>query len=325
VTPTLPPVPVMVLNWNGWDDTLRCLASLRSDPDVSEVWLVDNGSAVDRSAEATLAYPGLRVLRWSENFGFAGGYNRALAEAAREGYALAYLLNNDCEIRPGFLKNAVRVLREDDGLAAVGSCIVQADPPHHVIFDGVYGSATAGPLEPFGLRSGRDVNGAGMLLRLRAAEEAGYFDERFFCYGEETHLCWRMVDRGWRIATCGSSVVLHRRQGSDLNRNALYYQTRNALLLLERLGPLRRRAWKARLVTRAAANAYGALRAGARASGLAIAAAMVDGLRGRFGKRTAAVSDLGLRALLAWGWLAWRVVRHSGKRVLPEPPGSAPL
>src|SRR4051794_11109573 len=95
--------PVIVLTWNGWDNTLECLRSLREDPDVATVWLVNNGSATDRSDDARAVFPGLRVLQFKENYGFAGGMNRALRMAATEGYELAYLLNNDALPLRGFL------------------------------------------------------------------------------------------------------------------------------------------------------------------------------------------------------------------------------
>src|SRR5260370_38008551 len=91
-----------------------------------------------------------------------------------------------------------------------------------------------------------------MLIRLEAMERAGYFDERFFCYCEETAWCWRALESGWSVVVCGESVVQHRREGSDQNMNARYYRTRNQFLLIEGLGLARRWFWKLRLVWRAA-------------------------------------------------------------------------
>lgn len=277
--------PVMILNWNGWDDVLECLASVRQADDVSPVWLVDNGSDSDRASEALEAFPGLRVVRHRENHGFAGGYNRALRLASGEGYPYAYLLNNDCRALPGFFHHAQRAIAEDPGLAAVGSCILYADAPEYALFDGHYHVHGSSVFAPFDFREVPDVNGAGMLIRLSALEDCGYLDERFFCYGEETEWCWRARDKGWRIGVAGMSKLLHRREGSDTNDNALYYRSRNRFLLLERLHGVRRWWWTARYVHdagRAVRREHGA---GERGRAEAIAAGARDALRGRFGRR----------------------------------------
>jgi hypothetical protein len=307
-----------VLNWNGWEDTFRCLASVRDAAESSNVWLVDNGSTVDRSAEAAAVLPGLRILRWTQNYGFAGGYNRALRIAAAEGHAFAYLLNNDCTVRPGFLRAVAEVVLADAGLAAVGSCIVYETWPEYAIFDGKYHPPRTHRLEAFGVRPAQDLNGAGMLVRLSTFETSGYFDERFFCYAEETQWCGRVLADGWRIAISSDSIVLHRREGSDVDGNAQYYRTRNAFLLLERLALWRRAAWKIWLIDRAAGEAYEAWVAGTSAHH-AIGAGVKDGILGRFGKRRSTAAKWMARLLLAWGSSAmWR--RRLAPRS-PAPPG----
>ena len=78
---------MIVLNWNV-EDTFACLQSLRAAEDVTTVWLVDNGSLISTYETRTL-WPGLRVVRLDQNYGFAGGMNQALRLAASEGYAFA--------------------------------------------------------------------------------------------------------------------------------------------------------------------------------------------------------------------------------------------
>ena len=156
--------PVVVLNWNGWDDTFACLRSLHEHGDGCPVWLVDNASREDRSAEAEALYPGLRVFRWDHNYGWAGGYNRALQIALRDGHEYAYLLNNDCLLTPGTLKSVLDVARSDPSAAAVGSYIAYAATPRWLQFDGV--PRAAGDQVEARSRSTREtqrLSGAGML------------------------------------------------------------------------------------------------------------------------------------------------------------------
>ncbi|HKC12257.1 MAG TPA: glycosyltransferase family 2 protein [Vicinamibacteria bacterium] len=296
-------VPVIILNWNGWQDTFLCLESLKCCPDATSVWLVDNGSTEDHTAAAATLFPGLRSLRWDDNYGFAGGYNRALRMACSEGYTFAYLLNNDCRVRPGFLSAVVEPALREDRLAAVGSCMVFAEDTAWAIFDGEYHLIGEQPLEPFDLRYVPHVNGAGMLVRLQTLAELGLFDERFFCYGEEMAWCQHAVAAGWRVAVCGQSVVVHRRQGSDVNHNAAYYRTRNYFLFVEDFRWPRRSVWTVLLCARAAGAVLDAFRSGEIDKAEATAAAVRDAFLGRFGRRRSGPARWVARVLLAWGWV----------------------
>jgi GT2 family glycosyltransferase len=278
--------PVIVLNWNGWDYTFACLRSLRNAADVTTVWLVDNGSTLDRSEEARAIWPGLRVLRLDSNYGFAGGMNRALRVAASEGYQFAYLLNNDCVVVPGFLDGAIEAARSKD-VAVVGSRIAYADDRHSLIFDGEYHRRGAKPLDQMSeSRPVRTTNGAGMLVRLAALERHGYFDERFFCYHEEVEMCWRLSASGLSLVIAPDSVIHHYQAGSDVDANSLYYRVRNSFLLAEHFeGWARRRKkivalYEAVLIARQnrrGSDAEVALRA--------VSEAIDDGINGRYGKR----------------------------------------
>ena len=281
-------VPVIVLNWNGWKDTFACLQSLRDSGETPEVWLVDNSSVEDKNAECRLILPELRVVKLGENFGWAGGYNRALKLAAAEGVEMAYLLNNDTTVRPGFLAAAEEAMSRDAGLAAVGSVIVFGGGGQLVKFDGEYHSPEQRrslPQDANRVRPVKDVNGAGMLVRLAAVQRDGGFDERFFCYAEETEWCWRMSRKGWKITVAPASVVVHKCEGSNQNLNSYYYRTRNQFLLRACCdGPL---GWGRKWGV--ARNILLELHPGWHCLNQRLNFALVEGLRdgwrGRFGKR----------------------------------------
>ena len=278
------PTPVIVLNWNGWEDTFACLRSLRDAPDVTHPWLVDNGSTVDRSDEALAIWPALRIIRLPVNYGFAGGMNRALQAAAAEGYAFAYVLNNDCTVMPGFLRGALAAARQPD-VAVVGSRIASADLAG-VIFDGAYHASGAQHLDPpFCDRRVPAVNGAGMLVRIAALERHGYFDERYFCYHEEVELCSRLAAFGWSSVVAGDSLIVHKRGASDRDGNALYYRVRNRFLLLDHLHGWRRLRRTAVALHAAAVRGREARHLGHSDAWRVLASAVDDGIRGRFGRR----------------------------------------
>ncbi len=274
-------IPVVILNYNGWNDTFASVARMLGY--VDEIWVVDNGSAQDRCAEVVALSPKVRTLRHPRNLGWAGGYNRALRALAREGWDAAYLLNNDAVLEPGALEQAARLLRADRSLAAVGSAIL-TDEGRKVWFDGSYHADKAvSELEP-GVSAARTLNGAGFALNLAAFDALGPFHEAYFLYHEEADWFCRAWRAGWSLLVNRSSWVHHAREGSDQNFNARYYRLRNRFLASRRGvwlgdGPER---WRGalRTVVRALATPDPHARRAA-------ADALLDGVRGRFGPRPA--------------------------------------
>lgn len=306
-------IPVIVLNWNGWEDTFQCLTSLRSSPERYNIWLVDNASVEDRSLEAARHAPGLRVIRLDTNYGFTGGYNRALRIARSEKCEFAYLLNNDTVVTPGFLSTVLRVAYDDSRLASVGS-VIAYDGTRFVEHDGIWRSRGTKALErervsvgSVTLRCPEFTSGAGMLVRLDAMERYGYLDDRFFFCWEDTEWCWRMERNGLPSSICLDSIVFHKGGRSDKSANANYYRTRNGFLLLDFIEDRaeRRRAGRG-LMYDVAVRAEFARRRKDWVSWLALAQAIDDALAGRFGKRGS--TRVGWKAMARVA--AWSVRAH---------------
>ena len=299
----VPGTPVIILNWNGWEDTFKCLRSLANASDVTAVWLVDNGSDVDRSDEALRLWPGLRLIWLGQNFGFSGGMNRAMRIAAAEGYSFVYLLNNDAMVVPGFLRAAVDATHDPD-VAIVGSRIGFAEAPNFLSFDGRYYSQGEQPIgKSTCIRRVSAVDGAGMLVRLKAVERHGYFDERFFCYHEEGELCRRLRSAEWACAIADASLILHKGEGSNVLDNALYYRTRNCFLVAESQRGFSRVRARFDACLHVAMIGESALRRQQTNQLSTLAVALLDGLRRRFGQRRSSANRTAgmmvLRALIA--------------------------
>lgn len=294
-----PKTVVIVVNYDRWDDAFRCLRSLEGRVGDAAVWLVDNGSADDRTPEAEAALPGTRVLRWERNRGWGGACNIAMRQAVEEGYDLAYLLNDDAEGTDGFLQATVEAAVAEPDLAAVGSRIAYREPAGFVHFDGAYHRGGQVPL-----RAARDVrpvhtlNSAGALVRLAAAERDGYFDDRFVVYHDETEWCARMRAAGWRLAVADASVIVHTVEGADMSGGALYFRTRNNFLLVRTTHP-DGSGWRwAR--DAAVAEADAARRAGRRDDFVAVACGLQDALDDRFGHRTSTRVRPSIALRLRW-------------------------
>lgn len=300
-----PHVTVVVLSWNGREDTLACLESLAAAtyPRLG-VLVVDNGSG-DGSPEAVAAaHPDVALVRLDANLGFAGGMNVGIAEALSRGAELVMLLNNDTEVEPGFLEPLVDALEPDEAVAAACSQIVFRDDPatvwyagasfrpgrgHHGANRGYGGPRLSAATPPF--VTDRACGGA-MLVSARALAELGDFDESLFAYAEDTDWSLRSARAGWRLLVVPASVVRHAvsaASGGASSPDTLYYGLRNGLVVAERWAPLGRVRTGLRRGEAVAAHLAQALRSGRRRAG---ARAVRDGWRdlraGRLGPRHAA-------------------------------------
>lgn len=219
-------VVAVVLNWNGGEDTRRCLASLRAvEAPRPRLLLVDNGST-DGSVETARADDdALEVLQTGSNLGYAGGNNRGLAHAFDElGADWVCLVNNDVEAPADLftrLSEGLAAARSDGRgeVGALGPRVVYLDDPERVWAAG--GRIGAGlnvtqlldhdePLGPPG--EPRDVDyvpGTCLLISRAAWDAVGGLDEDFFCYLEDADWCLRLRDAGLRAVVAPGAVARH--------------------------------------------------------------------------------------------------------------------
>ena len=233
-------IVVLIVNWNGgaWLD--RCLQSLtiqRRRP--ARVVVVDNASTDDSLERAAPRLRSVELIRLTRNVGFAEGNNIAAA-SARDADAFA-LLNPDAFAEPGWLE-ALAAAAERTPAAAAFACQMRLDAAPDLL-DGagdsyhVSGRAWRNAhRQPLSVGSTREIEvfapcAAAALYRRRAFEEAGGFDEQFFCYFEDVDLGFRLRLLGYRCVYVPDAVVRH--VGSALTGYrsdfAVYHGERNAV------------------------------------------------------------------------------------------------
>lgn len=239
---------VVILNWNGRRHLERYLPSVVAHTEGdAEVVVADNGSTDDSLQWLRLNYPDVRVIRLDRNYGFAGGYNRALREVESE-YVL--LLNSDVEVTAGWWLPLVEVLDTESDVAAVAPKLL-ADM-ERTKFE--YAGAAGGFIDYLGYPfcrgrilsnveedrgqydDRRDIfwaSGAAMCCRREVFESLGGFDEDFFAHMEEIDLQWRMQLAGWRIVVEPKSVVYHLGGGTlPASSRKIFLNHRNNLAML---------------------------------------------------------------------------------------------
>ena len=213
-------VAVVVLNFNGADDTLNCLeslAALESAPGAIQV--IDNASEDDSAARIRQAFPQASVSLNASNLGFGGGLNPILETLLERGHNWIWLLNNDTRVEPGTLEALLAQARARPDAGAIGACIVDMDPPHALQ---TWGGGRIGMWRGHSRHFTTPVSdarldyltGASMLLRAAALGETGLFDPRYFLYWEDVDLCLRLRAAGWRLTVASDAIVRHRLSGS---------------------------------------------------------------------------------------------------------------
>jgi GT2 family glycosyltransferase len=245
-----PPVTCVILNWNGWEDTIECLEALKQCTYTNlTIVIVDNGSTNDSVARIKASCPDILLLESGRNLGFAGGNNIGIRHALGRGAEYVWLLNNDTRPAPNALTALVAKAITDDRIGAVGSICYYADSPSTVeAWGGArvnlwigYGRNSTEPREDSWFHS---LNGTSILVSTVAIRDAGLLDEGFFLYWEDTEFCLRLRKRGWRIAVAPGSRVVHKVHGSTAGNtlNLDRYQTASGLRLLRLHSPAPRLA-----------------------------------------------------------------------------------
>ncbi len=216
-----PKVVVVVLNWNGWEDTVQCLRSLQAVtyPNM-DVVVVDNGSGPADVAEIGRWTPRVTLIENHRNLGFSGGNNVAIRRALgdpRTDYVL--VLNNDVLVEPDFLDHMIATaVQQDAGM--VSPTVLSLSDRTSVDRLGIVISAA---LLGYDMKrwEGREPfcpSGCCALYHrelLAAVELDGeYFDEDFFAYAEDVDLGMRAVVRGFRGALAPQAVVYHKGSAS---------------------------------------------------------------------------------------------------------------
>jgi GT2 family glycosyltransferase len=264
-----PEVWVIILNWNGWRDTLACLDSLKRLDAPHRVLVVDNGSTDESLARLGAVLDPEELLATGHNLGFAGGVNAGVRHALAAGARRVWLLNNDTVVAPGTLGAMLEVLGTNPRVGVVGSVLRYFHAPDRVQ---AWGAGSVRwwlglPRHHTSRRGTRDFDyliGASLLIRAEVFDDVGLFDERFFLYWEDVDFSLRARSAGWELAVADGSVVLHK-EGASANAGARtrtlsaeVYHLRSLVRVLRK----HRRAWPLPLAVRMCLEAAHQLRAG---------------------------------------------------------------
>ena len=232
-----PVVLTVILNYRTAAMTLQAAEAARREMAgiAGEITIVDNDSGdgsfeTMAAAVAAAGWEGVRVLQSGRNGGYGAGNNFGIRAGLAGGRLpdYVYILNSDAFPDPGAIRLLVDALDADPAIGFAGSYIHGPDGEPHVtafryptLWSEFEGAARTGPVSrllskhvvtlpiPDATCAVDWLAGASVMMRRTALDAIGLFDERFFLYFEETDLCRRARQAGWRTLYVRASEVSH--------------------------------------------------------------------------------------------------------------------
>lgn len=220
-------VVCVVVNWNGWRDTLACLQTLACQTaQPLHVVVVDNGST-DASVERITAWMGqtrtcptaFSLLQSPENLGFARGANLGIERALQLEPNFVWLLNNDTECPPDTLAKLLRTAAAQPDAGMIGSVLFYHDRPTVVQAWGGgsvsrWWGTNSHYAQPTPLRKSSYVTFASVLIRRVVLRELGLLYDGYFMYYDDSDYCLRLAKTRWHLAVAADTAVLHKESAS---------------------------------------------------------------------------------------------------------------
>lgn len=235
-------VYLIILNWNGWQDTAECIESCKIlEGNNLHIVIVDNGSTDQSEYELRRRFPEMAILQTGLNLGYAGGNNVGIRYALEKGADYIWLLNNDTVVDTDALVELISIAEISPDVGVVGSKILLYMKRNYIWFAG--GFWKGNKLFPSHRGEGeRDmgqydsvsevdyISGCSLLFRSDVVSEVGYLDEGYFLYWEDTDWCARILNAGWKVMYAPKSRVYHKVSASSktLAGKQIRYFVRNA-------------------------------------------------------------------------------------------------
>lgn len=226
---------IVIVTYNSLGYIAECIGSIYKYPpkDDHEIIIVDNASTDGTVKFIREKYPDIQLMANPENRGFATANNQAI-DASHSEYIM--LINSDCEVYKDSMDILSTYLGNNPKVAITGPRILNSDGSIQYscrTFPSFFGAAVHTllaniyPNNPVSRKYKlmdvkRDqpfkvdwVSGSCMLIRRKALDDTGPFDEKYFMYVEDTDICYRMWQNGWEVHYMPHSEVLHHIAGSS--------------------------------------------------------------------------------------------------------------
>lgn len=253
---------VVLVNYNGWQDTIVCINSIQRAVEVPHIIVVDNGSSNDSVKQLQAAFPALDLIISPLNVGFSAGNNLGIKKALRLGAKVVYILNNDTEVDPQLFHRSYRYVAGKNRIAG-GKIYYAKGYEFHaehkgrgdvLWYAGGYFDWTSVISRHVGVdeidHAQHDqvkrvdfITGCFIAVPRQVFRKIGFLDEPFFLYLEDTDFCLHAQHSGIEVMYNPHLVLYHRNSSATVAGSPLvdYYLTRNRFFIGKRYGSLRLR------------------------------------------------------------------------------------
>ena len=246
-----PDILVAVVNYNGIDDTVECVQSLKqSTYDDFSLIVIDNGSTDDSATMIRDRMPGIRIARIEQNLGYASAVNRAVEIGNKLGARFCLVLNNDLVVESKTIESLAASATRLNRVAALGPMVLDYYQSNRILaLDEEIDLTTGWPIHS-SLGDEDDgrwtelipvngyLDGCALMFNLRYFDEVGAMDESFFLYYEESDWCYRARSRNYRLVVNPIARVWHKvgrstqliggKLGYLVHRNRVIFEKRYA-------------------------------------------------------------------------------------------------
>jgi len=249
---TCPSVHAILLNWNRFDDTVECIASLkRSSLPLRYILVLDQASPDASGKKLENNYRDddqIIVICNEKNYGFAEGANIGIQLALNKGADLIFLINNDTIVGEDCIQHLFEVIDLDPLAAAAGPAIMYYSNPEKLWQGaGFFSKLKMGVIVPEKGKRLRDIDqfpsrvsfltGCALLVRRCTFERVGLFDTSYFFYGEDVDYSLRIRDEGMSMYFVPTAKVLHKIDDIAINRTSpfvLYHLAKSTIIMLRK-------------------------------------------------------------------------------------------
>ena len=240
-------VCIIIVNYNGHEDTIECVKSLRNCTYINKTVVVVDNCSTDNSVlkiEESLQ-SNEYLIKSNQNLGFSGGNNLGIKYAINHDYQYCLLLNNDTVVENNFLDNLFLQIPKYN--KSVFSPKILNFYDKKIWYAGGSFSHITSRVNHFGIDE-RDIgqyenqqkvsfiSGCCILIETTYFRTYGLMDEDFFLYGEDTDLCCKLVKEGYTLMYIPSAVIYHKISSSTAKISGLssYYTARNNLYIVKK-------------------------------------------------------------------------------------------
>ncbi|EOR23316.1 glycosyltransferase [Niallia nealsonii AAU1] len=243
-------VSIIIVNWNGYEDTFKCIESLQNlDYHNYNIILVDNNSS-EPIDDILFHFPNVNLVKNKENLGFAGANNIGIQIALENEADYIWLLNNDTIVKSDSLSTMISCISTNESIGIVCPKIYYYDNPEVIWYGGGVISWARGTTLHLGMMKNNspldneefpEVNfatGCSMLIKKQLILDVGLMNEDYFLYFEDTDFCCKTIKSGYKVVYNSNSIIWHKVSAST-SKNAIkdYYFTRNNLYFMVKHAP----------------------------------------------------------------------------------------